>query len=155
MYINSSLYIKNVADIKYHAFGKDCIFHGLVIGNKQNPNFLMTRRTANISRVFIQTKLNMVIPLRWWSVEAKGVDKLFDNDGVIMPRSEANITCGSEEILLVYYEFLGKSKKFFFEPNTVFGKFTESVEYVLINEFIVIDTLMDRTTIKYPFAQII
>jgi hypothetical protein len=155
MYINSSLYIKNVVDIKYHALGKDCIFHGLVIGNKENPNFFMTRRTANISRVFVQTKLNMKIPLRWWSVEARGVDKLFDNDGVILPRSEAAITCGADELLLVYYEILGESKSFFFEPNTVFGKVDGSVKHVLRNGLIIIDAPTDRATIKYPLGKVV
>lgn len=155
MYINSSLYIKKVVHIKYHAFGKDCIFHGLVIGNKENPNFFMTRRTANISRVFIQTKLNMKTPLRWWSVEARDIDKLFDNDGVILPRSEATITSGSDEILLVYYEILGESKSFFFEPNTIFGEIDKSVEYVLRNGLIIIDTPTDRTTIKYPLGKVV
>lgn len=91
-------------------------FYGITIKNADDPNMLVHRKTAEITRTTLLLDDGQEIECRWWSRDYSEVDKLFTGEGFdIAARRKEEISAGSFEHLVIAYRNSETSNYFLFD----------------------------------------
>ena len=88
----------------------DFDFYGVTIKNLDDPNVVIHRRVAEITRTTLLFDDSKEIECRWWSRDYSEVDKLFLVNGFnIEDRRKVNISSGTSEHLVIASRLSGSS----------------------------------------------
>lgn len=94
--------------------GSDFEFYGITIKNSKDPNILIHRGTAEITRTNLILDDGLRIECRWWSRDYSENDKLFSTDKFTFEaRRETVISAGSQEHIVIAYRKIGNSDDYF------------------------------------------
>lgn len=101
---SSSMDIETNIDEVVSIGGNNFDFYGITIKNENDPNVIIHRRVAEITRTVLVMDDGQEIECRWWTRDYSEVDKLFAGDGFdIDDRRKINISSGTSEHLVIAF----------------------------------------------------